>query len=238
MSTTEHILLESDVREVPDLRAARKVHARIGLRSRLRRRVLQLEIFDYYYISVRSWRSRSLVAEYVLDLRFVDGIPGLSRHIAWRSMGAALSLIAVASGIAARIGSSASHWWQHDWLPLCIAVMASGALAALACVYRTTETVTLYSAHGRAKLLQFTGGLGTFRAVRLFMAKLAAHTRLATAARRASKTEHLRDEMREHFRFKEIGLLSTDEYEAAKVRILGQHDPGAQSPLSRASTRV
>src|SRR5436305_9594979 len=54
MPTTEHILLESDFRQVPDLRDARTVHARLEFRSRLRRRVLQLEIIDYYYLSVRS----------------------------------------------------------------------------------------------------------------------------------------------------------------------------------------
>jgi hypothetical protein len=58
MPTTEHILLESDSRPVPDLRDARRVHARIEFRSPLRRRVLQLEIIDYYYLSIRS-HSRS-----------------------------------------------------------------------------------------------------------------------------------------------------------------------------------
>src|SRR6266853_4465094 len=71
MPTTEHILLESDFREVPDLQDARTVHARLEFRSRLRRRVLQLEIIDYYYLSVRS-HSHSILLEYVLDLRFVD----------------------------------------------------------------------------------------------------------------------------------------------------------------------
>jgi hypothetical protein len=66
MRIAEHILLESDLREVPNFRAARKVHARIGFRSRLRRRFLQLEIIDYYYLAVRS-RSRSTSLEYVLD---------------------------------------------------------------------------------------------------------------------------------------------------------------------------
>jgi hypothetical protein len=56
---------------MPDLRGARTVHAQIEFRSRLRRRVLHLEIIDYYYLSVRS-HSRSVWLEYVLDLRFVD----------------------------------------------------------------------------------------------------------------------------------------------------------------------
>ena len=105
MSATEHILLESDDREVPDPRAARRVHARIGLKSRLRRRAMQLEIIDYYYLSVRSWRARTPLAAYVLDLRFVYATPRLSRHIAWRWMAAALVLMALAAAIAASPGT-------------------------------------------------------------------------------------------------------------------------------------
>jgi hypothetical protein len=75
-------------------------------------------------------------------------------------------------------------------------------------------------------LLDFTGGPGTFRALRPFVAKLTAHIRLASAARRRTKAEHLRDEMREHQRLRELGVLSVSDYEASKARILGQHAPG------------
>ena len=226
MLTTEHILLESDLRQVPELRDARTVHARIEFRSRLRRRILQLEIIDYYYLSVRS-HSRSSLLEYVLDLRFVDP-PRHSRHIAWRWISFSLLVMALALGIASRIDSSAKPWWQHDWLPVCITVIVAWAFATLVGVYRTTETVSLFSTHGAARLLECTGGLGTLRVLRPFMPKLAAHIRLASGARRRSKAEHLRDEMREHLRLKEIGLLSAGEYETAKLRILAQHSPAAQ----------
>jgi hypothetical protein len=61
--------------------------------------------------------------------------------------------------------------------------------------------------------------------VRPFTQKLAAHIRIAIAARRSSRVEHLRDEMREHFRLKEAGVLPNEEYEACKRRILAKHDP-------------
>jgi hypothetical protein len=115
--------------------------------------------------------------------------------------------------------SSATPWWQDDWLPVCVTVMVAWPFATLG-VYRTTETVSLFSTHGAARLQECTGGLGTFHVFRPFMAKLAAHIRLASAARRRTKTEHLRDEMREHLRLKEIGVLPAGEYETAKVRIL------------------
>ncbi len=223
MSATEHILLESDVRDVPHLQSARKAHARLGLDSRLRRRAVQLEIIDYYYLSVRSWRSRTLLAEYVLDLWFVDAKPRLSRHVAWRWMTGALTLFVLTWAIAARVGPFGSRALENHWLTLCITASGAAAVTVLTCAYRTNETIALYSGIGRAKLLEFTGGIGTLRAARTFLTKLAAHTQLATAARRASKAEHLRDEMREHFRLKEIGMLSLEGYEQAKARILGQH---------------
>jgi hypothetical protein len=228
MQTSEHILLESDEREVPALRNARKTHAQVEGRSRLRRRVLRLEIIDYYYLSVRSL-SRSVELEYVLDLRFVAAPPRVSRHVAWRWINASLVLLALATGMAAWIGSSAAPWSQHGSLRVCAAVIGIWVLVTLIAAYRTTETVRLYSVHGAARLLEFTGGLGTFRALRPFLAKLVAHTRLALRARRRSRAEHLRDEMREHSRLREIGVLSDEEYESAKVRILAHHVPATST---------
>ncbi len=230
---TEHILLESDARQVPDLRDARIVHARIEFRSRLRRRVLQLDIIDYYYLSVRS-RSRNGTLEYVLDLRFVD-VPQRFRHISWRWITFSMVFMAVAVGIASRINIAAMPWWQHNRLAVSGTVIGVWAFATLVAVYRTSETFSLFSMHGAAKLLECIGGLGTFHVFRRFMVLLGAHIRLAAGARRHTKAEHLRDEMREHLRLKEIGVLSTGEYEKAKVRILGQHSKAAQPAVSHAS---
>ena len=222
MTVTEHILLETDLRQVPELRDARKSHGRIVLRSRLRRRVLHLEIIDYYYLSVRS-HTHARALEFSLDLRFARA-PQLSRHVAWRWMAASLALIVVPAAIAMAIRTSA--WWRKEWLPVSLAVAALWAGTTFVCLYRTTETIRLISTCGAARLLEFTAGPGTFRALRPFVAKLMAHLRLASAARRPTKAEHLRDEMREHQRLRELGVLSVSDYEASKARILGQHASG------------
>jgi len=220
MSNAEHIVLESDLREVPELRTARKVHARVAFRSRLRRRFMQLEIFDYYYLAVRS-HSRSARLEYVLDLRFMDA-PQVSRHISWRWITASLLLTSLAYAIL-HFGHWAPPWWQRHWLTGYAALTGAWALVTLVAVYRTTETVRLFSTGGAATLLECTGGLGTLRAVHRFMAKVGAHARLAAGARRRTKAAHLRDEMREHARLKDLGVLCEPEYESAKARILGKH---------------
>ena len=227
MAASEHILLESDERKIPHPRSVRKLHARIELHSRIRRRALQLELVDYYYLVVRLYRARFVASEYVLDLRFVDTSPALSRHVASRWLLSALALIALAGAIALRISSSVA---PTGWLAATGVVFGMAVAATIVCLYRTTETISMYSAHGRARLFEFTSGLGVKRAIGPFTNKLAAHVKLATAARRSLRSEHLRDEMREHFRLRETGVLSDKEYEASKARILAEHGPAADTP--------
>ena len=223
MQATEHILLESDERKLPALRTARKVHSRLCVQHGVRRRAVELALIDYCYLSVRTWRSRNPDAQYVLDLRFVDPALRLSTHVAWRFMIASAVLATLAVALAWRIGASSTSWWRHEWLPMLGGVSGLAVCAALVGLYRTTETLALFSVCGRARLLELTGGVGSFRAIRHFSRSLAAHVRIAAARRRSSRAAHLRDEMREHLRLKEAGVLSEQEYEVSKARILARH---------------
>lgn len=223
MPQSEYILLESDEQPtVPHPRASRKRHARVEAPDRIRRRVLRLEIFDYFYLAVRVQRAQSVTAEYVLDLRFVDPSVRMSRHIATRWLVATLVLAALAVAIGLRVQGSAA---PGNWLVACLIASTLAVGAGFVCAYRTTETLAVFSIHGRARLLEYTGMLGLGRALRPFLIKLSAHVRIAIAARRRSKALHLRDEMREHARLHETGVLSKPEYEAGKVRILAAHAP-------------
>jgi len=219
----EHILLESDERTVPDLRTARKVHTQLRIRSRVRRCAIELTLIDYHYLAVREWRSKSLHAKYVLDLRFVDPRPRISRHVAWRFMTASAVLFAVGAFIAREIVESPTPWWQHSWLSVCAGLLLLAFGTAFISLYRTTETLSFRSVNGQVRVLEYTGGLGTLRIARRFSHLLAAHLRVARAARRRSRIEHLRDEMREHHRLREAGVLSEQDYEDGKRRILAAH---------------
>jgi hypothetical protein len=224
MPQSEYILLESDEQPtVPHPRASRKRYARVEAPDRIRRRVLRLEIFDYFYLAVSVQRAQSVTAEYVLDLRFVDPSVRMSRHIATRWLVATLVLAALAVAIGLRVQGSAA---PGNWLVACLIASTLAVGAGFVCAYRTTETIAVFSIHGRARLLEYTGTLGLGRALRPFLIKLSAHVRIAIAARRRSKALHLRDEMREHARLHEAGVLSKPEYEAGKGRILAAHAPG------------
>lgn len=220
----EHVCLESDETEVPDVRAARKIQANVRLTSRVRGGSIALDIFDYYYLAVRTTRRRSAPTQFALDLRFIDPATERVRRIPWRWLQSAFGLTAVSALAVWFLGSSPVPWWQHAWLSAVALLLTGTVCAVLLCVYRTTETLAFYSLTGRARLLEFTGGLGTFRAVRAFETKLAAHIRAAVAARGNSKAQRLRGEMREHYRLQELAVLSEQEYEESKARILRSYD--------------
>ena len=90
---------------------------------------------------------------------------------------------------------------------------------------------------GRARLLEITVGVGSFRAMRSFSRTLAAHLRIASARRRRSRAEHLRDEMREHLRLKEAQVLSEVEQRLSKARILAS-TPREQRNVARLPHRL
>ena len=181
-------------------------------------RAIELAIIDYYYLAVRMSRSGSL-RDHVLDLRFVDRPLRASERVSWKWILMTLALVNVAAG---------GCWWL-DRLPLCAAALGLMVSGGLGCVWWAAGTVSLRSLHGDATLLAFTGAPGGRRAGRVFSRKLAAHIRLAAAARKRTRAEHLRDEMREHFRLKEAGVLSQEQYDVSKARILAEHAPVRQA---------
>jgi len=104
-------------------------------------------------------------------------------------------------------------------------------VAYAAVAMRFVETIVLYTLNGRAAVLEYRGGPGTLRRLRPFMRKLSAHVQLAAAARRVTKAEHLRDELREHHRLKEGGVLPAATYDSSKARILAQHCVMGATPM-------
>jgi hypothetical protein len=232
MDTTEHILLETDEREVPARETARRIHARVIVRD-ARRRSVELALIEYYYLSVRIMRAGSVVARYVLDLRFVDPVPRRTRQLAWRWLAAGAAFLALAAAGARMVSTSPAPWWRHEWLAATVVLFGLALCATFAAFHLSRETLTLISAHGRARLLAHAGGLGTFRALRQFMPRLVTHLEVAYRARRSSQAKQLRDEMREHFRLRNAGAISEAEYESAKRRILATHMSSPAQPRGR-----
>jgi hypothetical protein len=223
----EHVFLESDDAEeagVPEFHRARKVQAQASLRSSVRGGRLALNVFDYRYLSVRTKRRWAAPEEFVLELRFIDPRPACQRNVPKRCWWVTAGLAGLCALAAWIFSVTSLQWWQQPWLAILASLGGVTIVFILVSTYLTTETVAFHSLSGRAKVLEFVGGLGTFRSFRAFQAKLSAHIRHAVAACKRTKAQHLRDEMREHQRLRELGILSAADYEDSKSRILRMHE--------------
>ena len=220
----EHISLESN----PDLITSplRHPHRRtiltFTLKSALRGSETDVSLLEDHYLAVRSHQSGHDIKKYVLDLRFANPRPVIVRHIAWLSL--ALAVISM-------VGTISSFWWaatarsgaMHPGVFIGSAAVITMGLSVWQFLRRTTESLGFTSVHGGVTLVRVVGGIGSAKAGRDFFVELIKSISAAKVARAQSKQEFLRDEMREHYRLRELRVLTDHEYESSKARILAAH---------------
>lgn len=196
---------------------------KLAIAHRVRGCRTELALLDGHRLAVRSQAPRRPVRRYVVDLRFLDESPATRRTIAWNCWLASLSSVTAAGLVAWLAASMHAHpeAWSA-WL-LSLGLVALGLLVGAVALYRTHDTMLLRSVHGQVALAELTGGLGSSRQAMSFHAVLAQRTAAARAAMSQSRQSYLRDELREHRRLFEGGVLSEDAYEAGKRRILQAH---------------
>jgi hypothetical protein len=220
-----HIEAEPEAQPIPVKSPRRKVRTSYSLRSSLRGCETHVSILDEHYLSVRSVR-QGVQKSYDFDLRFATPKPLLVRHVSWFWLALALSFAALGAGAIWSMTSRGDAMSSQLLSPIFVAsiltlLAAAGALFMF--LRRTTESLEFVSAHGGATLLSVTGGIGSVRAGRKFFVELIKSINAAKAARPQARPQLLRDEMREHHRLRELGVLSEEHYAASKARILAAH---------------
>ncbi|HET9694321.1 MAG TPA: hypothetical protein VFP48_08040 [Steroidobacteraceae bacterium] len=196
----------------------------LAVGHRVRRCRTELALLDGHRLAVRSHGPRRLDRRYVIDLRFLDDTPLMRRTIAWNCWLACLASAAVAGLVAWLASSLHAHPEVASAWMVVAGFIALGLLLGAAALYRTHETLVFHSVHGRVALAELSGGLGCARAAMSFRAALAQRIAAARADVPQSRQQYLRDELREHRRLFESGVLAGDAYEAGKRRILQAHD--------------
>ncbi len=219
----EHICLESDEFVVPRRPRGLAIGPTLAVRSRLHGCETELAVLEGHQLGIRLRRPRGLDRRYVVDLRFVDAEPVVRRRVAWRvwQLFVALAILASIAGWLAA-SRSAPLWLGNAWLATLV-LASLAAVNGLLALYRTHETVAFVSVHGRANLAEVTGRIGCRRACAAFATDLGRRVAEARQAIAQSRQQFLRDELREHRRLHEDGVLAADAYEAGKRRILRAH---------------
>ena len=182
---------------------------------------VRLTLFDQGLLRVRRGSKRKILSDYTIDVRFVDPNAFFARHIAWRWLAAGFGCISLGViGLWATLSWAGAWWWAASLSALAI---SAGGLCCLIALYRTGDRLRYASVHGRAEVIRISGGLGLPRRLNGFSAALKACIAAARNSMDIKNAGFLRDEMREHQRLKIEGILADDDFEQAKIRILGAH---------------
>jgi hypothetical protein len=118
--------------------------------------------------------------------------------------------------------TDAARWSSPIFLSALVTLLAAGGAITMF-LRRTVESLNFVSMHGGATLISVIGGIGSARAGKKFFVELIRSINAAKALRPQERAQFLRDEMREHHRLRELGVLTEQQYEQGKSRILGSH---------------
>jgi hypothetical protein len=217
----EHIHIEADpgTLAAPAPLRRRTVRTSYALKSRLRGCETEVTIHEDHFAAVRTVRPNAPPCKYELDLRFANPKPVRVRSISWfwLALTAGFALLAVGG-----IWSSLGAWSSPIFLTALVTLLAAGG-AAMLFLRRTVESLDFVSMHGGATLVSVVGGIGSARSGKRFFIELIKSINAAKAQRPQERQQFLRDEMREHHRLRELGVLSEQQYEQSKARILACH---------------
>lgn len=221
----EHISIEasSDV-EAPARQPHRRTLSTYTLRSKLRGRSTELRILQDHFLAVTYEQSGEPARKFTFDLRFANPRPLRVRKIAWLCLGSAitLALATAAAFVWAKLSSGTTPWTHPGFVGGIVGAVATIAMLFLF-LRRTTESLQFTSVHGNAVLVNIVGGIGAAKAGKDFIVELIKNISAAKQVRAQPQAQFLRDEMREHHRLRELNILTQEEYEAGKARILSQH---------------
>jgi hypothetical protein len=217
---SEHILLESTDAEVDAARSGPgALRTRLTLTNRIRRVTIELTFYQNGYLRICEQQARRDESEWRVALRHIDPKPTLSRRVAMTPLGAMLASVALASLMAAL-----AYWSVAPAFTLSAAgaALVTAVCAATSYVYRTEERVQFFTRHGRMAVLTLVASHGCFRACRALVPRLVAEIEAAASCAGGDKKGQLRAEVREHYRLRESGILSSVDCMTAVQRILAQ----------------
>jgi hypothetical protein len=215
----EHVCLSTDEPEegVPSMAGA-EIVAQLAQRDGTCEQ--RLAILDNAYLNVLATRGACPARRYFLRLAFLDPKPSRpANRMAWH-----LTTVLAAASLALGLQAwSAGELIATGWtLAVCAALAATMAALSVA-VRRSTGTLVFHTRHGRVPVLKLMRNFPDRRRAQAFAAALVQAIGRAGEAQPAARTHLLRDEMREHRRLLEAGIVTPTDFEAAKARILRAH---------------
>jgi hypothetical protein len=209
-SVVEHICLASDTE---DSSQARVINRRFEQLSNWRRRRAVFTVFNEYHVAIETSGLGRKPRGYQFDLSFLSSRPNRVIRIDWTLALLALALLAV--GVGTLVYGTVA-------VLLSVALLMGGFCALLLALCRSSDRLVYLSKHGRAPLLVLQNKTPDPTALQSFTTELGQRIRRGRH-RWPDRRSYLSAELREHRRLHEEGILSQQEYERIKRRILDRH---------------
>jgi hypothetical protein len=217
--TTEHISLGEDFAVLAGAEEPEKITHRFEFSNRLRRKRTQLVFYAEGYLRVRQWQHKKQVLDYMLSLRFLSPEIRTSRRIPMR----VLQVAGGCAGFAALCGLLS--WltpWNMVFTPAAVVSGIAAAIAVLIFLYIANERTMFSTAAGNAAVLTLIGTADSFKRCRSVRPEIVNAIKGAQAKNIQDRSDYLRQEMREHYRLREYGVIDHDDCSEATRRILAQ----------------
>jgi hypothetical protein len=218
-TVSEHILLESDSPDLHEIQQQpRTPQQHFHLMNRSHALETELILFEGGWLSIRQHRRRKPGEAKLINLRFVDAEPEITRYISRRSLYATCMFASL--GLASGALAYSSKFMTVTVPATILLLFASGVMFAT-CAYRTQKRVVFYTKTGRAQVISLLATLGSFKLLRTIVPQIR-DAIIAASGQESATHEGLRSEMREHYRMRESGIIDESVCSTSTQKILSE----------------
>lgn len=214
---SEHIYIGGDETESSDEPTV--VGKQITLANRVRGLNTELTFFDEGFVRVREHKRKKLTKDYMLELRFLNPEPEVTRRVVIHSFWAAIGM----SGAALVSWLLAQFSALHSYVIPASMVFATGALVALLMfIYQSGEKLHFFTASGNVPVLTLLASLGCYSRYRSIVPEISKAIGAAISSNTLEEEPYLRAEMQDHYRLRNEGVITTKTCSTGTGRILAR----------------
>jgi signal transduction histidine kinase len=220
----EVILLESseDHNQQPTEETFTRVTAQLAQVQKWKHISIGSRILDNRFLYVKKYFKRKTTA-YWVNLLFLDPVPQQERQIDWRWAVAAFALLALSSSLVVveySFDLSAKFAYFNS---ISVLLATASIVSILALIYTARNSVFFTTLHGRTPVVSFINNQPSKDVFQAYVKTLGLCIEKVQTQNARNSTNRLANELAEHRRLKKEKIISAQEYEEAKNRILSQH---------------
>ena len=181
----------------------------------MRRCQSQFTLFNNHRLSVETRGFMREARDFTIDISILDPRPKRIFKVGWSYLLMFFALCGAALFFA--LSDLALNT-----TPLPISLVSFAGASLILAIYRSHDRIVFYSQHGRTPLVVLFNRSPDRVTLDSFTDTLVQHIRDAKNRNRGA-IETLNEELKEHRRLMEEGIISSKRYEVVKQRILSQH---------------